>query len=58
MKNKNDIRYLELIFSVFSAKDCTVEEGGNGIGHGCRFVRRTEEKRTECEAVSSYLWGD
>lgn len=44
MKSKNGIRYLELIFSVFNAKDCAVERGGKGISHGCRFVSRAEKE--------------
>lgn len=34
MKNKNGVRYLDFIFTVFGVKGCKVQEGRQGTGHG------------------------
>ena len=47
MKNKNGVRYLDLISSVFSVKDCKVQEGREGTGHGGIYEtgRQTDRER-------------
>lgn len=47
MKNKNGVRYLDFIPSVFSVKGCKVQEGRVGNGHGGIYEtgRQTERER-------------